>query len=90
MDLEEEPFEPLDKVEVAMYNDNNAQGEMVTHLTNKVEDDISEDKIKRQLARIVSMILITKKNDLNLANSNYEELSFKEEETIGFKQIERI
>ena len=63
---------------------------MVTHLTNKVEDDISEDKIKRQLARIVSMILITKKNDLNLANSNYEELSFKEEETIGFKQIERI
>ena len=41
MDIEDEPFEPLYIVEVAMDNENNAEGTTVTNLTNKVEGNIA-------------------------------------------------
>ena len=35
MDIEEEPFKTIDRVEVAMDNDNNKFRNMITYLANK-------------------------------------------------------
>ena len=44
MDIEEEPFETLDIVEVAMNNDSNDFRKMITNLANK--GNIISQKIK--------------------------------------------
>ena len=55
MYIEEEPFEPLDIVEVAMDNENNALRKRASHLAPKREGNISEWKIKRPVQSIINM-----------------------------------
>ena len=42
---------------------------MISKLTDRGKRNIAEDKVKRQVLSIMSIIT---KNDLNLANTNYE------------------
>ena len=51
-----------------------------------MKGNIAEDKIKMQVLSIMSMIT---KNDLNLGNTNYEELSFKHEAKKRFEKCQK-